>query len=173
MADGPLPRGLRRLSREFSRSAVVGTVASLVAVALFNWLVHWEPWGAGAWLNGWPVTAFVLANSVSMLLTYQLSRVWAFRHRQTTGFLGGAPRFFAISTLSLVIPVVCLWVSRNVLMLDSAAADNIAANVVGLFLGFLTRFALFRLLVFRSPQEPTGRSSDDPGPAPSRAAPGG
>ena len=62
-------------------------------------------------------------------------------------------------------------------MLDSAAADNVAANLVGLFLGFLTRFALFRLLVFRpadtvSEEEPTGRSSDDRAPRPSRAAPG-
>ncbi|WP_298756892.1 GtrA family protein [uncultured Nocardioides sp.] len=165
------------IGHEFSRSAVIGTLASLVAAGLFNWLVHWEPGGFGAWLNGWPVTAFLLANSISMLLTYQLSRVWAFRHREPTGFLGGAPLFFAISTASLVIPVACLWISRNVLMLDSAAADNVAANLVGLFLGFLTRFALFRLLVFRpadtvSEEEPTGRSSDDRAPRPSRAAPG-
>ena len=154
------------IGHEFSRSAVIGTLASLVAAGLFNWLVHWEPGGFGAWLNG-----------ISMLLTYQLSRVWAFRHREPTGFLGGAPLFFAISTASLVIPVACLWISRNVLMLDSAAADNVAANLVGLFLGFLTRFALFRLLVFRpadtvSEEEPTGRSSDDRAPRPSRAAPG-
>ena len=38
---------------------MIGTVASLVAAGLFNWLVHWEPGGAGAWLNGYPVTAFL------------------------------------------------------------------------------------------------------------------
>ena len=159
------------IGHEFSRSAVIGTLASLVAAGLFNWLVHWEPGGVGGWLNDYPVTAFLLANSISMLLTYQLSRVWAFRHREATGFLGGAPLFFAISTGSLVIPVVCLWVSRNVLMLDSALADNLAANVVGLFLGFVTRFALFRRLVFKH-AEPTGRSTGDPAPRPSPVAPG-
>ncbi len=159
------------IRREFSRSAVIGTLSSLVAAGLFNWLVHWQPGGVGAWLNGWPVTAFLIANSISMLLTYQLSRVWAFRHREATGFLGGAPLFFAISTASLVIPVICLWGSRNVLMLDSALADNIAANVVGLFLGFLTRFALFRMWVFKR-AEPRGRSTGDRAPRPSPAAPG-
>jgi putative flippase GtrA len=159
---------MRRLADEFGRSALIGTLSSVVAALLFNWLVHWEPLGQGAWLEERPVTGFVLANSVSMLLTYQLSRVWAFRHREATGFLGGAPLFFLISTRSLVIPVACLWVSRHVLGLDSAIADNLAANVVGLFLGFVTRFWLFRLLVFR--RRTTGPSSGDPGPRPARAA---
>lgn len=163
-----LPQPLRRLADEFSRSALIGTLASLVAAGLFNWLVHWAPLGFGGWLHGYPVTAFLLANSVSMLLTYQLSRVWAFRHREASGFLGGAPLFFLISTASLAIPVACLWVSRRVLMLDSAVADNVAANVVGLFLGFVTRFALFRVLVFRS----TGPSTGAPARRPSPAAPG-
>lgn len=137
------------MATEFGRSATIGTVASLVAIGLFNWLVHWDLGGAGGWLNEYAITAFLLANGVSILLTYQLSRVWAFRHRQPSGAFGGVLTFYAISVGSLVIPVACLWFSRNVLELDSATADNVAANVVGLFLGFVTRFALFRVFVFR------------------------
>jgi putative flippase GtrA len=156
--------GRRRLAGEFVRSATSGTVASLVAVALFNWLVHWDPGtGAGAWFNDHAITAFVIANFTSILLTYALSRWWAFRHRRTSGPLGGVPMFFAISIGSLAIPVACLWFSRNVLELSSAAADNIAANVVGLFLGFVARFALFRALVFPH--------SDGPGPSASEEQP--
>ncbi len=153
--------GRRRLATEFGRSATIGTISSLVAIALFNWLVHWDfGVGAGGWLNSHAITAFVIANGASILLTYQLSRAWAFRHREASGPYGGVLVFYAISVGSLVIPVACLWFSRNVLELTSATADNIAANVVGLFLGFVTRFALFRVFVFRDREE-----SEDEQPA--------
>jgi putative flippase GtrA len=149
------------------RSATTGTVASLLAIALFNWLVHWDPGiGAGAWLHAHAITAFLVANGASILLTYALSRWWAFRHRATSGPLGGVPMFFVISLGSLAIPVACLWFSRNVLELSSVTSDNIAANVVGLFLGFVTRFALFRELVFRHPDGPGLLAVSEEQPAP-------
>ena len=151
----------RLLATEFGRSATIGTIASVVAVGLFNWLVHWELGGVGGWLHDYPISAFVLANGFSILLTYQLSRAWAFRHRVPAGAFGGVLTFYAISVGSLVIPVACLWFSRSVLELTSATSDNIAANVVGLFLGFVTRFALFRVFVFRH-----HGGSEDEQPAP-------
>lgn len=124
-------------------------MASILAFVLFNGLVHWDPGYDNALLNSRPVTGFVIANVISTLFTYQLSRTWAFRHREAVGFAGGVVPFFLISGLSLVIPVVCLWISRNVLGYDSALADNVAANVVGLFLGFIVRFFAWRTFVFR------------------------
>lgn len=157
-------RGRRRLASEFARSATSGTIASLVAVGLFNWLVHWDfGAGAGAWLHDHAITAFVLANGTSILVTYYLSRWWAFRHRRPSGAFGGVVAFYAISVGSLVIPITCLWISRNVLELTSATADNIAANVVGLFLGFVARFALFRMFVFRH-REDDGSQHQQPAP---------
>lgn len=154
--------GRRRLVTEFGRSATIGTLASLVAIGLFNWLVHWGfGLGAGGWLHDYPITAFLLANGLSILVTYQLSRVWAFRHREPSGAFGGVLIFYAISVGSLVIPVACLWFSRNVLELTSAVSDNIAANLVGLFLGFVTRFALYRVFVFRHREQ-----SEEQEPAP-------
>lgn len=138
-----------RLAGEFGRSAVAGTIASIVAFVLFNLLVHWDPGYDEALLNDHAITGFVIANVLSTLLTFQLSRTWAFRHRQAAGFAGGVVPFFLISGLSLVIPVACLWISRNLLDYDSALADNIAANMVGLFLGFVTRFFAWRSFVFQ------------------------
>jgi putative flippase GtrA len=140
----------QRLAGEFGRSAVAGTIASIVAFVLFNLLVHWDPGYDEAPLNDRAITGFVIANVVSTLLTYQLSRTWAFRHRQAVGFAGGVGAFFLISAASLVIPVACLWISRNVLDYDSALADNVAANVIGLFLGFVTRFFAWRTFVFQA-----------------------
>lgn len=144
----PMGERWQRLAGEFGRSAVAGTISSIVAFVLFNSLVHWDPGYDNAPLNGLPITGFVVANVISTLLTYQLSRSWAFRHREPVGFAGGVPSFFLISGLSLLIPVTCLWVSRNLLGYDSALADNVAANVVGLFLGFVARFFAWRAFVF-------------------------
>ena len=138
----------RSLAGEFSRSATIGTIASIAAFILFNWLVHWSP-GYEAPLNDHAITGFVIANTLSILLTYQLSRWWAFRHREPVGLAGGVIMFYVISVVSLVIPVICLWISRNVLDYETALADNISANVVGLFLGFVARFFAFRAFVFR------------------------
>lgn len=141
----------QRFAGEFSRSAVAGTISSIVAFVLFNLLVHWDPGYRDALLNDWPVTGFLIANIASTVLTFQLSRSWAFRHREASGFAGGVVPFFLISGASLIIPVACLYVSRNGLGYDSALADNLAANVVGLFLGFVARFFAWRTFVFGSP----------------------
>ncbi len=143
----------QRLAGEFGRSAVAGTIASIVAIVLFNALVHWDPGYDHAVLEDRPITGFVIANLTSTLLTYQLSRSWAFRHRTPVGFAGGLVSFFLISYISMVIPIVCLWVSRNVLDQDTALADNIAANVIGLFLGFVARFFAWRAWVFPTEHE--------------------
>lgn len=157
--------GGRRLAAEFTRSATAGTIASLVAVGLFNWLVHWEfGVGAGGWLHDHAITAFVIANGFSILLTYGLSRWWAFRHRRASGAWGGVLAFYVISVGTLVIPIACLWFSRNILDLTSASADNLSANVVGLFLGFIARFALFRVFVFRHEGEQAGSHHQQPAP---------
>lgn len=140
----------QRLAGEFGRSAIAGTIASIAAFVAFNLLVHWDPGYDEAPLGQHVITGFVIANVLSTLLTYELSRSWAFRHRDPVGFAGGVVSFFLISGISLVIPVACLWLSRNVLHHDSALADNVAANVVGLFLGFVVRFFAWRAFVFQS-----------------------
>lgn len=127
---------------------VAGTLASLVAFALFNWLLHWGTGLDEPLLHDHAVLAFLAANIISIGLTYVLSKIWVFRDRDAVGFANGKVTFVAISVVTLAIPTACLSFSRNVLGLESALADNIAANVIGLFLGFVARFSLFRTLVF-------------------------
>jgi len=94
----------------------------------------------------------VLANLVGMAVSYRGSRSWAFRHREVVGAAGGRVAFFVINTVTMAIPLFFLGVSRYVLDLDSALADNIAANVVGLGLGTAARFWAFRRFVFLHPR---------------------
>ena len=53
----------------------------------------------------------------------------------------------------MVLPVGCLALTRHVLGIDSALADNLSANGVGLVLAFGARFYLFKRFVFRRPVE--------------------
>ena len=59
--------------------------------------------------------------------------------------------FVGINLLTMLIPIACLWISRNLLGLDDPLSDNISANVVGLLLANAARFFLFRQFVFPHP----------------------
>lgn len=143
---------LQRLASEAAKFLAVGGVATLVALVLFNLLVHGFFGHTPGPMNQKPLTAYVLANAVGMLVSYRGSRSWAFRHREPVGPAGGRVSFFVINTVTMGIPVLCLAVSRYLFDLDSALTDNIAANVVGLGLGTAARFWAFRRFVFLHPR---------------------
>jgi hypothetical protein len=59
--------------------------------------------------------------------------------------------FVVINVATMLIPIACLWFSRHVLDHNDPWSDNLSANVIGLFLGMVARFYLFRTLVFQRP----------------------
>jgi putative flippase GtrA len=141
---------LRSLSAELARFSAVNVGATVVAVFLFNAVVHGiKGWYDGP-LNDHPITGYVLANTIGMFVSYYGSRHYAFRHRHAAGPGGGLARYVAINLASFVIPVTCLWLTRHVLHWDSIYADNISGNVVGALLGNAFRFWAFRRFVFPS-----------------------
>jgi putative flippase GtrA len=144
--------GLRwqRAISEGAKFLTVGGVATLVAFVIFNGLVHGYFDGAGP-MHGDPLVAFVVANTIGMLVSYRGSRSWAFRDRAAVGVAGGRLMFFVINIVSMVIPLACLSFSRYVLGLSDPFADNVAANVVGLGLGTLARFWALKRFIFLSP----------------------
>ena len=141
---------------EVTKFLTVGGVATLVALVIFNALVHGYFGGPGP-LNQDPLLAFVLANTVGMLVSYRGSRSWAFRHREAVGPAGGRVMYFAINTASMAIPLACLAFSRYVLHRDDPVSDNISANVVGLALGTAARFWAFREFIFVTPARAEAR----------------
>jgi putative flippase GtrA len=166
--------GWQRLLAEIGRFATVGGIATFVAFLIFNFLVHGLYLTSDPWLGDHPVTAFVIANFVGMLISYRLSRNWTFKHRPPQHADGGRTAYFVINMVTMIIPMGCLWFSRNVLGLDDPFADNISGVVIGQTLGQVARFYLFRTYVFRKPvsvaeathrPEPTHRSTaaDTPG----------
>ncbi len=143
----------RRLLVEVVRFLSVGGVASVVSFVGFNALVHGLVLGVAP-LSQLPILAFVLANLVAGLVAYVGMLTWAFQHREVADPVAGAVRFFTLGALTMLIPVVCLAFSRYVLGLTSPVADNLSANVVGLGLGAITRFWVFRRYVFEGVATP-------------------
>ena len=138
----------RRLTGEIWRYLTVGLVATIVAVLLFNLLVHGFSNGGWAPLNARPQLGYVLANVVGMVISYRGTRDWAFRHRSTAHPDRGRTAWIVINTATMAIPMACLWVSRDLLGLDDPLSDNIAANVIGLALANGARFYLSRQFIF-------------------------
>jgi putative flippase GtrA len=143
--------GWDRLRLEIGRFMAVGGISTFAAFLVFNFLVHGLYLTGDPWLNGHPVTAFVIANFVGMVISYRLSRAWTFKHRPPQHADGGRTAFFVINVVTMTIPMACLWISRNVLGLDDPLSDNLAGTVIGQLLGQVARFYLFREYVFQKP----------------------
>lgn len=140
--------GKRRLLGESSKFAVVGIVSTFVSIVVFNLLVHGYWFIDEAPLRHHAITAYVIASLAGMVVSYRGSRSWAFRDREPRHPDGGRTAFVAINLVTMLLPITCLWISRNAFGLTDPISDNVSANVVGLFLGFVSRFYLFRRFVF-------------------------
>ena len=141
---------LRRLAREAAKFGIVGGVGFIVDVAVFNLLRYAGDPGV---LEHKPLTAKAISVSVATVVTYLGNRHWTWRNRARTGARREMTLFFILNGIGMGIALLCLAISHYLLDFTSALADNISANVVGLFLGMLFRFWSYRTFVFRKHPE--------------------
>jgi putative flippase GtrA len=140
----PLVAGYYRLShlvRELMKFGVVGAVAFVVDIGLFNLLLQ---------ATDKPLTSKTISTVVATTVAYAGNRYWTFRRRSRSGVGREYALFFVLNGIGLVIALICLAVSHYLLDFTSTLADNIAANVVGLGLGTIFRFWSYRTYVFPS-----------------------
>jgi putative flippase GtrA len=147
----PRQSALPHVVVEIGRFMVTGGLSTLTSFLIFNFLAHGLYLTGDPWLEEQPISAFVIANVFGMLVSYQLSRHWAFEHRPPVHPDGGRTAFFAINLITMPLAIACLWVSRHVLGLTDPLSDNLAGNVIGQLIGQAARFYLFRRYVFRQP----------------------
>jgi len=133
------------LRHELGKFFSVGALAYVVGVGGFNLLVHFE----SAPLASKPLTASIISGVVSIFVAYLGNRHWTWRDRAKSGARREISLFFLINGIALIFNVVCLAISRYVLGFESALADNIAANIIGVGLGTLFRFWSYRTIVFK------------------------
>ncbi len=154
---GRLRAAMDVLVRELVKFGVVGAVAFVVDLGVFNLLRYGlRPFGLGEGgpLEAKPLSAKVVSVIAATTVAWLGNRLWTFRHRRRAS----APRelvlFFVVNGVGLAIALACLGFSHYVLDLRSPLADNISANGVGLVLGTLFRFWAYRRYVFNAELAP-------------------
>lgn len=135
------------LTRQLLQFALVGGIGFVLDVAVFNALRLTVL--APQQLHGGPVLAKVLSTVVAIAANWVGNRYWTFGPHRRSGEAGEAAEFLLASLLGLGVGVACLWVSHYLLGLTSVLADNVASNGVGLLLGSVLRFWLYRQWVYR------------------------
>ncbi|KAB1650469.1 GtrA family protein [Pseudoclavibacter endophyticus] len=154
-----------RLVRQLGKFGLVGGVGFVIDISLYNVLVLTVL--APASIAVGPLLAKTVSTLVAITTNWIGNRLWTFRqHRRRGDSAREGAEFFAVSLAGLVIGLVPLWVSHYLLGWNSLLADNIA-NVIGLGIGSIFRFALYRFWVFspsrrRSRESPGDRRSGYP-----------
>ena len=130
---------LSSLVRELLKFGVVGGIAFVVDVGLFNILLH---------LTDKPLTSKTVSTVAATTVAYVGNRYWTFRKRSRSAVRREYALFFVLNGVGLAIALTCLFISHYALGFTSTLADNVAANVVGLALGTAFRFWSYRRWVF-------------------------
>jgi putative flippase GtrA len=131
--------------RELAKFGIVGLAALVIDIGLFNFLRF--AGGEGPMFDR-PISSKIISVAVATTFAYFGNRYWTFRQRGRTNMGREYLMFFGLNAVALLIAISCLWFSHYVMGWDSALADNISANVVGLGLGTMFRFWSYRKFVF-------------------------
>jgi putative flippase GtrA len=136
---------------------LVGCVGLVIDVGVFNLLrtTVFDPHS----VHSGPVLAKTISTSLAIVANWLGNRFVTFRSsRRRTDVLREGVEFAIVSCAGMGIALGCLFISHYLLGYTSLFADNIATNVIGLGLGTVFRFVLYRYWVFgerRSLPEPS------------------
>jgi putative flippase GtrA len=137
---------MRALISQFARFGVVGAVGLVIDIAIFNLLrstiLSPEEVHEG------PLIAKIISTAIAIVCNWIGNRYWTFREHRGRQLIREGIEFAIVSFGGLLIGLFCLWISRYVLGFTSLLADNVATNVIGLGLGTLFRFTMYRTWVF-------------------------
>lgn len=133
------------MRKELGKFGVIGLVAYIIDLTIFNVLRF--AGGEGP-LYDKPLTAKVISVLAATTFAYFGNRHWTFKDRSRSSFRRQYTLFFVFNAVGMIISLSCLWVSHYLLGFESALADNISANVVGLVLGTVFRFWGYHNWVF-------------------------
>ncbi|MBV1849098.1 GtrA family protein [Catellatospora tritici] len=162
-AAGLLPRLIdrfRHLLRELGKFGVVGGLAFLVDLAVFNLLL--EPAG---WL-----AANVASMTIAATAAFLGNRYWTWRDRESSSLPREYALYFFFNAVGLGITLAVLWFSHEVLggvwpeIFHTRLADNVSKMLIGNAIATVFRFWAYRRFVF------TGPRVELPQPAPAQAS---
>ncbi|MCT1986417.1 GtrA family protein [Dermacoccus abyssi] len=126
--------------REVSTFGFVGAFAAVIDLGLFNVLIH------GA-LSDKYTTAKILSGAVATVFAWLGNRYWTFREREGRPVHHEVALFFGVNGVALA--VTSAWVAFAHYVLDVTKPFWVNVHVVlGIGLGTLMRFVLYRTVVF-------------------------
>ncbi len=150
---------LRQRSRgivaQLVKFALVGGVGFVIDFGVFNLLCLTVL--APAQVHEGPIVAKLISTTLAIAANWIGNRYWTFGPHRRNDSAKEALEFLVVSLAGMGVGLLCLWVSRYVLGFTTLLADNISSNVIGLILGSLLRFALYRHWVYHPAR--AGRSS--------------
>ena len=141
----PVRNFVAKMRNELGKFGVIGLVAYVIDLLVFN-LLRFA--GGEGPLYDKPLTAKVVSVLAATTFAYFGNRHWTFKDRSRTSFRRQYALFFVFNAVGMMISLSCLWVSHYLLGFESALADNISANVIGLVLGTIFRFWGYHNWVF-------------------------
>jgi len=140
---------------QLGRFGVVGALGFVTDVGGFN-LLRFA--GGEGPLHDYPLTAKVVSGTLATIVAWLGNRFWTFRNTRRDKAHHEFLLFAVVATLGTLISMACLWVSHYGLGYQSALADNVSANGVGLVLGTAFRFWAYRRHVFSQHGDHSGLS---------------
>lgn len=145
---------LRTLLRQLVAFGVVGGVGFVLDVSVFTLLR--ETVFSPAHVHAGAMLAKTVSTCVAIGANWIGNRYWTFgRERRSNGAVE-AFEFVIASVIGMGVGLACLGISHYLLGFRTVLDDNLSSNVVGLVLGSIVRFGLYRYWVF----SPTRRRED-------------
>ncbi|MEO5921506.1 MAG: GtrA family protein [Pseudolysinimonas sp.] len=137
---------MRSLVAQFARFGVVGAIGFVIDTTIFAILISTVL--DDDVVHEGPLLAKVVSTTVAILFNWMGNRHWTFRAHRGRQLMREGIEFGIVSLGGMAIGLACLWVSHYALGFTSQLADIISSNVIGLGLGTLFRFTLYRAWVF-------------------------
>jgi len=137
------------LVREFGKFGVVGGIAFIVDLVVFNLLI------AGDGMP--PLLAKTISTVIAATLAFVGNRFWTWRHRERSGLHREYLLYFFFNAVGLGIGLACLGISHYGLgsiwpsIFQTTLVDNLSGQFVGTAAGTLFRFWSYRRFVFIDP----------------------
>lgn len=137
---------LLAFASQVGKFGAVGLVGFAVDVTVFN-LLRTTVFDSHQ-MHAGPIYAKIISTVLAIVANWVGNRYWTFGKNRQSQTIREGIEFFAVSLVGMGIGLACLWLSHYVLGYTSVAADNVSSNVVGLLLGAVFRFVLYRYWVF-------------------------
>jgi putative flippase GtrA len=142
-----------------TKFGIVGLVGLVVDVGSFNLLCY--AGGRGP-LYDLPLIAKVISTALGIIVGWLGHRFWTFSEKRRAAVHRELVVFVGVYLIGLGISLGPLAVSRDLLDLRGALADNVSANVIGLGLATAFRYWAMHKHVFTGGRRSTGTGAIAP-----------